>query len=128
MSILGGIGGVGALLRGATSLVREMKRPRMGNEDFSMVLRNQMQQAYAAPGATTGIDRLSDQVTRLSGQFVQVRDVDGNGTLSEAESGLRAELFEELDVNRDGELSSLEMRAPFVEMLEAQRGTRGPGI
>ncbi len=127
MSFLGGISGVNALLRSATGFVRELKRPRLSNEDFANILRSQVRQTNTRPGAAAGVDRLGDQAARLGGQFVQVRDVDGNGTLSEAESGLRGQLFAQLDANRDGELSALEMRAPFMEMLDARRGARGPG-
>ena len=127
MSLLTGIGAVNALLRGATGLVREIKRPRLSNEDFANILQQKIDQPQTTHGPSSRLQILSDEVTRMTNQLIATRDIDGSHTLNSQESGLSEQCFQQLDANRDGELSHSELRAPFVQFLDTKssHGLRG---
>ena len=120
MSLLTGIGAVNALLRGASGLIREIKRPRLTNDDFANILNQRIEQAKTAHGDSQRLQVLSAEVTRMTEQFIAVRDVDGNHALNIQESGLNAKNFGQLDTDHNGQLTQLELRAPFVQFLDAQ--------
>ena len=121
MSFLAGIGAVNALIRGASGLVREVKRPRMSNEEFANILRQKVDQAKITYGDSNRLQALSNEVTRMTAQFIAARDLDGNHSLNIQESGLNAHHFHQLDTDNDGELTHLELRAPFVQFLDTQK-------
>lgn len=120
MSILTGIGAINALFRGASGFVREIKQPRLSNEEFANILRQKIDQAKSTYGDTNRLQALDNEVTRMTLQFIAARDLDANRTLDRQESGLTENTFNQLDTDHDGELSQLELRAPFVQFLDTQ--------
>jgi hypothetical protein len=122
MSLLTGIGAVNALLRGATGLVKEIKRPRLSNDDFANILKQKIDQPQWTQGPSSRLQIISDEVTRMTDQLIATRDIDGSRTLNMQESGLSEQSFQGLDANRDGELSHSELRASFVQFLDAKSG------
>jgi hypothetical protein len=97
-----------------------MKRPRLSNDEFANILRQKIDQAQATQGPSNRLQILSDEVTRMTDQLIATRDIDGSHTLNVHESGLSEQSFQNLDTNRDGELSHIELRAPFVQFLDAK--------
>ncbi len=113
MSFLGELGSINAVLKSATGLVREFKRPRVKSEDFARLLEAQVQQAASAKGApgASRPETVGETASRLTGQFMQLRDADRNGTLDLAESGLDAAAFAGVDLDGDGQLNRAELEA-----------------
>lgn len=118
MSFLASVTGVNEVLRNATGLLQELKRPRLTKQEFSAILREQLRQT-AVPGANEA--RMLQQINVLSRQFIETRDADANGRLNLPESGLKPELFKQLDSNDDGELNLAEIRRPYLEAWQGQR-------
>jgi len=129
MSIFAGLGTVDSILRGANTLLAQMKSPRReasnGTSDFDQVLQGALAKGPGmsgeGPARLDAIARQADSLIVRSEQFVQLRDADGDGLLSEDESGLAEDVFERLDVNGDRRLSSAEVRRPSMELLDARR-------
>jgi uncharacterized protein (DUF2141 family) len=110
MDILSGIGAANALLRGATGLIREIKRPRIGKEDFSAILQSQLQQAKSSKPAFINPEQLAPK-------FMAQHDLNGDGRLTMGESGFSQEAFSLLDQNADGKLSLEELGKPLSEYV-----------
>ncbi len=108
MNILGQIGAVGSVLRGASALVRELKRPKMSTETFDRFLLQQMETSKK-----TGKVQAAQEAQRMSERFLQTFDVNGDGGLSLEESGMAAVQFSRLDQDQDGLLSARELQAMY---------------
>jgi hypothetical protein len=106
MNILGQIGAVGSALRGASELVRELKRPKMSAETFDHLLLQQMEASKKTDKANA-----AENAQQLSERFLQTFDVNGDGGLSLEESGLAAVQFGRLDQNQDGLVTARELQA-----------------
>ncbi len=108
------ISAVGKAFQGAADFVRELKRPRVSRQDFSAILRHEMQQrrAEAKDGAETS------RASSLAETFIKQRDADGNRRISLAESGLDLKTFEAADLNGDGELSPQELQAYLLKRIQ----------
>jgi hypothetical protein len=118
MSFLASLTGVNEVVRNATGLLQELKRPRLSKQEFSTILREELRQT-ATPD--NGEARILQQINALSQRFIETRDADANGRLSLLESGLKPELFAQLDTDGDGELSLTEIRRPYIEAWQTQR-------
>jgi hypothetical protein len=113
MSILESIGAVNAIFKGATGLVRELRRPNPEAELFASVLREQMAEARAP-------ERQQAQILKASEAFVRLRDANADGVLNRDESGLSSSEFGKLDLDGDGVLSTEELRRSHLESLSAK--------
>ena len=118
MSFLASLTGVNEVVRNATGLLQELKRPRISKQEFAAILREELRQS-ATPD--NGEARMLQKINALSQRFVETRDADANGRLSLLESGLSPELFAQLDSDGDGELSLKEVRRPYIEAWQTQR-------
>lgn len=87
----------------------------------------QTQQDAAAASSATGAGQAAGQATGQAGGGGQTwasLDTDGNGTINKTESQANAglaQVFDQADANKDGELSPDEYKA----FVEAQRGAAG---
>lgn len=118
MSFLASLTGVNEVVRNATGLLQELKRPRISKQEFAAILREELRQATTP---NNGEARMLQKINALSQRFVETRDADANGRLSLLESGLSPELFAQLDSDGDGELSLKEVRRPYIEAWQTQR-------
>lgn len=118
MDILSSLNAVGAVLRGAQGVVRELKRPRASEAAFAQLLQ---QQLAAANPATSAADRekMLQELDRNTKQFIALHDADGDGQLTTAESGMTPRQFRALDRNGDAKLSLDELKAPAIGKLKA---------
>ncbi len=122
MGLLTSIGAIDAALRGATGLVRELRKPKQSA--FQPVLQQQIQES------TNGLDQnatraqIEQRATELGTRYMRARDANGDGVLSAAESGMNAEAFARYDVDKDGRLSMDELRTPFANQLS--QNLQGP--
>lgn len=122
MGFLGEIGALNGVLKSATGLVRELKRPRLSNESFEKLLHEQMK--LAAEVETKRVDGTAtlSQAQDWSANFRAKFDADGDGLLTEAESGLAPDVFKQLDSDGDGKLSDAELQAAALKALLRQQG------
>ncbi|MFP4502053.1 MAG: hypothetical protein ACLFTT_13710 [Candidatus Hydrogenedentota bacterium] len=112
MNVLEGAGAVGALFRGAAGLVREIKRPKLDDQQFATLLQAQLKNQESAPqGDSAG------EILAVSNRFVTQRDANGDGLLSLEESGLDKETFARLDADNDGRLTPEEVAQPRLDAL-----------
>ena len=111
------ISAVGKTLQSASNLVRELKRPRISRQDFSAILRHEMQQQRAETKHSAELK----QASGMAETFMKQRDADGNGRISPAESGMDAKTFEAADLNGDGELSPEELQAYLLKQIQTAR-------
>jgi hypothetical protein len=115
VSLFAGISGLGGVLQGAAGLVQALKQPRVSGAQFAAVLNQQLAKsqgpAYAGAPAADPTAALRTHAAALSGKFVSLRDANGDAQLQVGESGLDPARFAKLDVNQDGKLSELELRA-----------------
>jgi hypothetical protein len=115
--MLQGLGAVGGLLRGVSSLVREAKRPTIDNKDFAALLREQMHmKAIAKPGKDPAAE--TARIEKATAEFVTSRDSDGDGLLSIEETGFDKETFKRLDADGDGRLTAAELAKPHLEAMK----------
>jgi hypothetical protein len=77
------------------------------DEAFSEILKAQLE-ASSSPEARKA--RAEEETAR----FMHQRDVDGDGSLRLSESGMERSVFERLDANRDGMLSSEEYKKALL--------------
>lgn len=111
------ISAAGKAFQGAANLVRELKRPRVRQKDFSAMLHQQMQQRAAESNGDADVKRAA----ALREVFVKHRDADGNGRISLGESGLDTKAFKAADRNEDGELCADELQAWLLTQIQAAR-------
>lgn len=111
------ISAVGKALQSASNLVRELKRPRVSRQDFSAILRHEMQQQRVGTQHSAELKQASD----ITETFMKQRDADGNGRISLAESGWDAKAFEAADLNGDGELSPQELETYLLKQIQTNR-------
>jgi hypothetical protein len=116
MSFIAELGSINSLLGGAAALVRELKRPRMTQQDFSALLQAQLQQAGNPALAQMRQARAAADFTM---KHINLHDVTGDGRLSVMESGFDAPLFEAMDINRDGLLDAQEVYQAALRQLRA---------
>ncbi len=122
MGLLTSIGAVDAVLRGATGLVHELRKPKQSS--FQPVLQQQIQES------TNGLDKnatpaqIEQRAMELGARYMRARDANGDGVLSAAESGMNAQAFSRYDADKDGRLSMDELRPPFANQLS--QNLRGP--
>ena len=93
MDILSGIAQVGAIVNAARDVVAG--------------LRPQPKPAPASEAVTR--QRFLVELGRAHARFIELRDLNGNGTLDAMELGVRGEVFALLDRNGDGEVSLPEL-------------------
>lgn len=112
MNVLEGAGALGTIFRGAAGLVRELKRPKLDDQQFATLLQAQLKnQESSRQGDAAG------KILAASNRFVTQRDANGDGLLSLEESGLDKESFARLDANNDGRLTSEELARPRLDAL-----------
>lgn len=116
MSFIAELGSINSLLGGAAALVRELKRPRMTQQDFSTLLQAQLQQANNPVALQARQARAAADFTM---KHINLHDVNGDGRLSAAESGFQMPLFDALDTNRDGALDAQELYQAALRQLRA---------
>ncbi len=107
MNLLSGIGTASALVKNASDLVQAVKQPKVTDEAFSEILKAKLE-ASSSPEARKA------RVEEESARFMRQRDVDGDGSLRLAESGMERGVFERLDANRDGMLSREEYQKALI--------------
>jgi hypothetical protein len=107
MNLLSGIGAASALIKNASDLVQAVKQPKVTDEAFSEILKAQLE-ASSSPEARKA--RAEEETAR----FMHQRDVDGDGSLRLSESGMERSVFERLDANRDGMLTSEEYKKALL--------------
>lgn len=117
MDILSSLNAVGAVLRGAQGVMRELKRPRPSEVAFAQLLQ---QQLAASNPATSAVDRqkMLQELERNTKQFLSLRDTNGDGQLTASESGMTAQQFRALDANGDGKITLDELKAPALAKLK----------
>jgi hypothetical protein len=108
MSILGEIGAAGTVLKGASSLLQQLKPQQKSSENFESLFRAHLEMHHASPekqlaDAGGKFDLISETVIRR-------HDSNGDGLLSMEESGFGAEVFNRYDLDGDGLLSAAEVR------------------
>lgn len=109
MNLLTGAGALGSVLRGATGLVQALKQPKLSTTQFAAVL-NQQLELHRGTGAQSANQVRNTQAAALSTKFMALRDANGDTMLRLDESGMDNARFGQLDVNKDGLLSELELR------------------
>ncbi len=102
MNILEGITQVGAIINTTRDVVEALK-PRPKPVPLQ-----------ADPGAAEAYKcavraRFLDELNRASARFIELRDLDGNGSLDPIELEMGQEAFARLDTNGDGEISLSEL-------------------
>ena len=112
---LGQLTAVNSVLKNAAGLVRELKKPRVSNEDFAALLQQQIQ-------SQVGDTSKSSSGEDLSQRLISLRDLNNDGVLTQEESGLSASLFERLDSDADGLLSLEELQQPLQDFQNAHQG------
>jgi len=120
MNILQGAGAAGALLNGATNLVRALKQPKLSDETFAEMLR----QASAETDPEILKKRAEATAGQRTSEVMTLRDVNGDGFLSRDESGLKADEFTAADLDGDGMLSTDEVKQAILRgagMAEAKK-------
>jgi hypothetical protein len=121
MGFLGEISALGGVLKSATGLVRELKRPRLSDESFEELLRDQMKlQAEVNKSQASGAGMVT-RAEQWSTAYRARMDADGDGLLSEGESGLSQDVFRSLDSDGDGKLSGAELQAAALKTLLQQQ-------
>lgn len=123
MAFFGELGSINAVLKSATGLISEIKRPRLKSDDFARLLEAQVQQANPTKSSADSASRpetVVEKATRLSSQYMQLHDADRSGTLSMAESGLDEAAFSQIDIDGDGALNSAELQAAATSRILAR--------
>ena len=120
MNMLSQLSGIDSVLKSATGLLHEFKRPKLSGEHFAQVLEKQMENA---PEQRILAQR--ELLVAKSDRMVERMDFDGNGKLSLEESGMRSELFKQLNQDQDGHLSAEELRAPMMKHLNQRAAVLG---
>ena len=106
------IGAAGKALQSVTNLVHELKTPRLTKKDFATLLQEQVQKAQ-----TEKMDpKRAESTTRAA---IRRLDADNNGVLNMSESGLKQDMFNRLDLNKDGQLNSEELQQYFSNVKKA---------
>ncbi|MBP8128046.1 MAG: hypothetical protein KA184_00585 [Candidatus Hydrogenedentes bacterium] len=113
MNILQSLNGAAAVLRGATGLVRELRRPKAADAAFAALLQAQLQRNDPAAA-----QRSAEAITKQSERFISLRDADRDGRLTLEESGLTQEAFAKLDIDGDGALTAAEVAKPALNALQ----------
>lgn len=109
MNLLTGAGALGSVLRGATGLVQALKQPKLSTAQFAAVL-NQQLELHRGSGVLNATQVRNTQAAALTTKFMGLRDANSDSMLRLDESGLDAARFGQLDTNKDGLLSEIELR------------------
>ncbi len=112
MELMSGIGAVSAAIQGASSLVRELKRPKEEQQDFAKILQQDLARNRVTPAQVA---------EKRSADYMRTYDIDGNGMLSQAESGFRPNMFNRLDMDQSGGLNVSELRGAFLNHVDSLR-------
>lgn len=102
------------VLQGAAGLVNALKRPRVTKQEFSDMLRQEVQRSVSAEKSSKNANAFIKRATALSASYVAGRDKNRDGLLSLAETDMTGAQFAALDGNGDGQLSAEELRPFFV--------------
>lgn len=105
------ISAAGMALRETAHLVREFRQSKAAKREFESALTKALETNHTSTAKTGKTEK--QRLGLQSAEFMRKRDVDGNGLLSRAESGLEKDVFERLDANTDGQLSKDELTAYF---------------
>ncbi len=105
------ISAAGMALRETAHLVREFRQSKAAKREFESALAKALETNATSTAKTGKAEK--QRLDRQSAEFMRKRDVDGNGLLSRAESGLEQATFDRLDANTDGQLSKDELAAYF---------------
>lgn len=111
MGLLGEVSALNGVIKGATGLVRELKRPTLSNAQFENLLHEQLKMSANTNSKTTEGPDAATRAARWSATYRGKMDADGDGLLSLEESRLAPEVFLKMDVNRDGKLGAAELQA-----------------
>lgn len=113
MELLSSVGAIGAVMKGAASLVKELKRPQEQSVSFAEVLRQDL--------ALNAVMAPEKEAKERSETFLRAHDVDGSGSLNRAESGMDAQTFKKWDLDKNGEIGSAELLGAFLNHADTIR-------
>ncbi|HPO13201.1 MAG TPA: hypothetical protein PLI09_07130 [Candidatus Hydrogenedentes bacterium] len=104
------ISAAGLAIRETAKLISEFRQSRTVKRQFESALAKALENSTSTgKTAKTSKQRYDLQ----SSEFIRLRDVNGNGMLSRAESGFDKTIFNRVDSNSDGQLSRDELIAYF---------------
>lgn len=104
------ISAAGLAIRETAKLISEFRQSRTVKRQFESALVKALENNTSAEKtAKTSRQRYE----RQSAEFIRLRDINGNGMLSRAESGFDKTVFNQADSNSDGQLARDELTAYF---------------
>ncbi len=106
MELLSSVGAVSAVMKGASSIVKQLKGSKPQQSSFADLLQKDL-----AKIAVMGPQK--DAKTR-SESYMRSRDVDANGSLSRAESGFGPDSFKKWDLDKSGDIGAAELLGAFT--------------